>query len=89
MNVRVRFAFIHAVVTAHRWCRSVGCIPYGEEVIYEVVNSVGPMVRKWWAPHRQFNFPSRDFGKDTAGCVAAVLTTIGQGLRGPALYVGA
>ena len=70
-------------------CRAVSCVPYGEEVIYEVINAVGPRVHRWWAPHRQFNFPSRDFGKDSTGCVSAVLTTIGQGLRGPAFYVGA
>jgi len=55
----------------------VPCSPYGEEVIYEILGDIS------WGPHRQFNFPSRDFGKDTVGCVAALQTIIGQGLRGP------
>eukprot|EP00035_Acanthoeca_spectabilis_P021986 m.441343 g.441343 ORF g.441343 m.441343 type:complete len:408 (-) comp18651_c0_seq1:87-1310(-) len=55
----------------------VQCAPYGEEVIYAILDGVT------WAPHRQFNIPSRDFGKDSAGCVAAVTTMIGQGKQGP------
>lgn len=53
------------------------CAPYGEEVLYAVMGAAAV-----WAPHRQFNFPSRDFGKDPAGCIAAVQTVIGQGRRG-------
>ena len=56
---------------------NVPCAPYGEEVIYDIMS--GTM----WGPHRQFNIPSRDFGKTTVGCVAAVESTIGQGSRGP------
>jgi hypothetical protein len=55
----------------------VACAPYGEEAIYAVIGN------KVWAPHRQFNFPSRDFGKNSAGCAALARTVIGQGHRGP------
>lgn len=61
------------------------CYPYPEEVLYDVINSVGPNVHRQWAPFRQWNIPSRDFGKQTAGCVAAVHTAIGQGQRGSQL----
>ena len=62
---------------------STACNPYTEEVIYAVVDGAGKDVRAHWAPHRQFNVPSRDFGKNASGCVALVTTTIGQGMRGP------
>jgi hypothetical protein len=55
----------------------VACAPYGEEAIYEQFRDT------LWAPHRQFNIPSRDFGKDSEGCAALARTVIGQGQRGP------
>jgi hypothetical protein len=55
----------------------VACAPYGEEVIYEQLGDA------LWAPHRQFNIPSRDFGKDSEGCAALARTVIAQGQRGP------
>lgn len=57
----------------------VGCAPYSEEAIYEQFEDA------LWAPHRQFNIPSRDFGKDSEGCAALARTVIGQGQRGPQL----
>jgi hypothetical protein len=47
---------------------SVPCYPYPEEVLYDVINSVGKDVINQWAPFRQWNIPSRDLGKQTAGC---------------------
>eukprot|EP00729_Bicosta_minor_P017270 gene17270-33312_t len=47
------------------------------------MDSVGANVHQHWAPHRQYNLPSRDFGKNASGCVALVATTIAQGMRGP------
>lgn len=55
------------------------CSPYGEEAIYDIMGDTP------WAPHRQYNIPSRDFGKDSHGCASLVVTTIGQGRRGPQL----
>ena len=57
----------------------VPCAPYGEEAIYDVIGD------DLWAPHRQFNIPSRDFGKDSEGCAVLARTVIGQGQRGPQL----
>lgn len=55
----------------------MACAPYTEEVIYEQLGNA------LWAPHRQFNIPSRDFGKSSEGCAALARTVIGQGQRGP------
>lgn len=48
-----------------------GCWMYGEEVLFEI------MADSVWIPFREYNIPSRDFGKDNTtvqpdGCAAAV-----------------
>eukprot|EP01084_Bolivina_argentea_P269570 458180_1 len=40
--------------------------PYGEEVYYELMNGTN------WIPFRQYNIPSKDYGKDGIGCCAAI-----------------
>ena len=35
------------------------CFPYGEEVLFELLGS-----SVVWMPFREYNIPSRDFGKD-------------------------
>jgi len=47
------------------------CFPYGEEVLFEIMGEVP------WMPFREYNIPSRDFGKDNLtaqwdGCAAAI-----------------
>ena len=38
-----------------------------------------------WIPFRQYNIPSKDFGKDADGCVAAVRNVMMESARGPTL----
>eukprot|EP00729_Bicosta_minor_P010779 gene10779-471_t len=67
------------------------CCGYGEDYLAEVV---GPFVpgESMFAPFRQFNIPSRDFGdaahggNDTLGCAAAVIDAEIEMASGPAFY---
>lgn len=56
---------------------NISCAPYGEEQIFEMMGSA------LWGPHRQFNIPSRDFGKNAEGCASAVRTVMEEAKRGP------
>eukprot|EP01048_Picozoa_sp_COSAG05_P013707 COSAG05_NODE_1482_length_4755_cov_52.621564_2_plen_518_part_00 len=49
-----------------------------EDIIFELM---GNDTR--WIPFRQYNIPSKDFGKDSDGCVAAILNTAIEAGRGP------
>jgi len=60
---------------------SVPCAPYSEDVLYEIMGE-----EVLWGAHRQFNVPSRDFGKDPAGCQALVQTAIEEAKRGAAFF---
>lgn len=47
------------------------CFPYGEDVLFEIMGDT------LWMPFRQYNIPSKDFGKINAtaqldGCAAAI-----------------
>eukprot|EP00947_MAST-08B_sp_MAST-8B-sp1_P003084 g3084.t1 len=49
----------------------VGCFPYGEEVLFDIMDGVQ------WMPFREYNIPSRDFGDANLtaqwdGCAAAI-----------------
>lgn len=49
----------------------MGCFPYGEEVLFEHMSDT------FWMPFREYNIPSRDFGKENGtaqkdGCAAAI-----------------
>lgn len=64
------------------------CCAYGEEKIYETVGDYERGARMF-APFRQFNIPSRDFGdaahggNDTLGCAAAVLDVAAEAVARP------
>ena len=60
------------------------CFPYGEEVLFEIMGATP------WVPFREFNIPSRDFGKANAsampwGCAAAVEDFAVEASKGPAI----
>ena len=60
------------------------CFPYGEEVLFEIMGDTP------WIPFREYNIPSRDFGKSNAtvqpyGCAAAVENFALEAARGPAI----
>jgi hypothetical protein len=48
-----------------------------EDIIYDIMGDAR------WIPFRQYNIPSKDFGKDAAGCVAAIENTAIESARGP------
>jgi hypothetical protein len=43
-----------------------------EDIIFDIMKGEGNEQAAAWFPFRQFNIPSKDFGKDAAGCVAAI-----------------
>eukprot|EP00039_Didymoeca_costata_P033182 m.41073 g.41073 ORF g.41073 m.41073 type:complete len:476 (-) comp9736_c0_seq1:21-1448(-) len=73
---------------------SAGCFPYGEEVLYSILGDD----RLHFIPFREYNIPSRDFGKgdDTMspnerrtvqadGCSAAIIDHAMEAQRGPTI----
>jgi hypothetical protein len=59
----------------------VNCFPYGEEVLFEIMGDTP------WIPFREYNIPSRDFGKapQPDGCAAAIVNHAMEAQRGPTL----